>query len=361
MTRHKEQKGMGKELSINEDEKLDSTKMRIPGFDYLRVFFMISVIAGHANLTVTWAANLEKTVGPVPNFWDYFYFNIQSIAVPTFILISNLLFCLKPVTVGRIKNRLKKLSYLYVFWVGVWVYYTKPEIEMNFLSIVQFILRGGGWLFYFIAVLILMTLQTGLIAMISKKWQSVAFALSFLVLFLTEYYLTRDYRWLMDYYYWLPSCFVLIPCFAVWLSPRISHLVTNQRARLRWVCVFIVLTALSALIEWQYAAPHELLDEYRRWIPKHARYSPHFGAVAAVIASLGIRSQLGVVMRFLARNSLGIYCLHGFIIGGFVKLSDAFIGSYCPGLVIPLGCVGVIIACGMAAEFLRSAFRHRLI
>lgn len=322
---------------------------------------MISVISGHANLTVTWAANLEKTMGPGPNIWDYFYFQVQTIAVPTFILISNLLFCLKPITRERIKNRLIKLSYLYIFWVGVWVYYTKPVIETNAWSIAQFLLRGGGWLFYFIAVLILMTLQTGIMAMIPKRGKIAVALISILTLLGTECYLTTDYRWIKDYYYWLPSCFVLLPCFAVWLSPRLPYLRENARSRWRLFFVFLALSLIAALIEWHFAAPHDLLDEYRRWIPKHARFSPHLGAMAVVIACLGVHSQLGVVMRFLARNSLGTYCLHGFMIGGFVKMSDALIGKRFPSLVIPLGCLGVILFCAIAAEFLRRAFRHRLI
>lgn len=342
-------------------EAVPVARTSYPGFDYLRVLFMISVVTGHANFAVTWAAHLEQSIGQGPNIWDYFYFNVQSIAVPTFILISCLLFCMKPVTWGRTRARLQKLAFLYIFWVGAWVYYTRPVIEMNFLSLLEFFLRGGGWLFYFIAVLILMTVQTACIAVISRKWQIVVFCVSACVLFATEWYLTADYRWLDHYSYWLPLCFVLIPSFAVWIATQLPRWRDDKRARWRWALLLLVLSVVAGFIEWYFSAPRELLDEYRRWMPKHARFSIQFAALALVILASGVGRQPGVLMRFLAKNSLGVYCLHGFVIGGFLKTSQSLIGKQLPMLVIPVACLGVIFACAIASEFLRNALRQRLI
>ena len=334
---------------------------RLPGFDYLRVCFMLSVISTHANLVISWAVDLEKYVGLGPNFIDFFYLHIQSAAVPTFILLSSFLFCSKPVTWSRTRSRLKKLSFLYIFWVSAWVYYTRPVVEMNFLSILELVLRGGGWLFYFIAILILMTIQTAVIAVVSKKWQLFALGLCALILLVTEWYLTSNYRWMVTYYYWLPNCFVLLPSFAVWLSQNKTCFTTDSRTRWRWVLLLLTASIIAGLIEWHFSAPRELIDEARRWLPKHARFSIQFTALAIVIIGLGIRRQPGVIVKFLARNALGIYCLHGFVIGGFVKASRIIVGEYLPVLVIPLACVGVTVACALASEFLRKAFQHRLI
>lgn len=322
---------------------------------------MISVITGHANLTVTWAANLEQILGPGPNFWDYFYFNIQSIAVPTFILISSLLFCLKPVTWARTRSRLQKLACLYLFWVGAWTYYTKPTFEMTPLGLLEFLLRGGGWLFYFIAVLILMTVQTFVIARLSRRGLAIAFVLCALILLGTECYVGTHLRWVKGSYYWLPSCFALIPCFAVWLSTRSSRFATDPGTRWRWAITFLVVCVVAAVVEWQFAAPREVLDMSRRWVPKHARFSIQFGALAVVVLSLGIRRQPGRLVTFLARNSLGIYCLHGFMIGGFLRAADSVLGNRFPLLAIPAACLAVIAFCSLVSEFLRRAFRHRLL
>lgn len=322
---------------------------------------MVSVITGHANFAVTWAADLAGRIGQGPNFWDYFYFNVQSIAVPTFVLISNLLFCMKPVTWVRTQARLQKLAYLYVFWVGTWVYCTKPVIEMKALSLLEFILRGGGWLFYFIAVLILTTMQTAVIAVIARKWQAVALGVSAFILLATQWYVSIDYRWVKSNYYWVPSCFVLIPCFAVWLSQQLPLLATDNKARWRWALLLLAGSVATGLFEWHFAVPPELLDEFRKWVPKHARFSIQFASLATVILSLGIRRQPGPVVRFFARNSLGIYCLHGFVIGGFIKAAQGVLGDRFPLLVIPAACFGVILACAIAAEFLRRAFRQRLV
>lgn len=108
---------------------------RIWGFDYLRVFFMVSVIVGHANLVKGWADDLSVSHGPGPNFWDYFYFHLQSCAVPAFVLVSMVLFLLKTPNWERARARLVNLGYLYGFWVGAWVLYTKAKPERS------------GWLF----------------------------------------------------------------------------------------------------------------------------------------------------------------------------------------------------------------------
>lgn len=336
-------------------------KQKFPGFDYLRVCFMVSVITGHANFAVTWAANLEQHIGQGPNFWDCFYFNLQSIAVPTFILVSNLLFCMKPVTKERTLARLQKLACLYIFWVGAWVYYTKPHVEMQALSLLEFFLRGGGWLFYFIAVLILMTMQTAFIAGLSRKGQAIAFGICTLIFIGTVWYISMDYRWAKGAYYWVPTCFVLIPCFAVWLSRKLPQFASDPKARWRWALLLLAVSFVAALMEWRFAAPPGLMDEARKWLPKHARFSIQFASLAVVILSLGIHRQPGPVVRFLARNSLGIYCLHGFVIGGFVRAAQGVLGDRFPLLVIPVACFFVIVACALVAEFLRRAFRHRLV
>jgi|GEM_PF-1301374 len=342
-------------------EQVEPMKQKLPGFYYLRVGFMVSVITGHANLVVTWAANLERQIGQGPNIWDFFYFNVQSIAVPTFVLISCLLFCIKPVTPARTVARLQKLAYLYIFWVGTWVYYTKPAIDLSILGLLTFFLRGGGWLFYFIAVLIVMTMQTSLIAVISRKWQAVVFGICALMLLITEWYVTTDCRWTKSSFYWLPSCFVLIPCFAVWLSRHLPQFVNDPKARWRWILLLLAASMIAGLIEWRFAAPREMLDEGRKWIPKHARFSIQFASLATVILGLGIRRQPGAVIRFLARNSLGIYCLHGFVIGGFVKAAQFVFRDRFQPLAIPAACLGCIVACSLVAEFLRHAFRQRLV
>ena len=333
----------------------------LPGIDYLRAGFMLSVVFGHANFAIHWATVLAAKTGPGPNLADVFYFNVQSTAVPTFILVSILLFCLKPITFARTRSRLVRLGYLYLFWVCAWMYYTKPVIEWNVPWMTEFLLRGGGWQFYFIPVLILMTLQSALMSRLTRWGIHAAFLASVLILFATEWRATSDFRWTRQPYYWLPTCFVLLPCFAQWLVSQLPTLVADRAKRFRLAGLLGLAALVAAVVEWRYQAPAGLVDEARKWVPKHARFSIQFESLAIVVLSLGIRRQPGPVVAYLARNALGIYCLHGFVIGGFLKASQQLLGGKMPALVIPVACAGVVVACSLTAEFLRRALRHRLV
>lgn len=322
---------------------------------------MVSVIAGHVNLIVGLAAQRAMKIGPGPNFWDHFYFDLQSTAVPCFILISTLLFCLKPITWKSTRKRLTKLGYLYLFWVSAWIVHSKPMMKPGFAGLIELILRGGGWLFYFISVLILMTLLTAGISALNRRWRFLGYAASLGLFLATVLWISHDHRWTHGQYYWVPSSFALLPSFALWLAPKMSSLIDDRTARLRVAACFLVAAVAAALIEWHFSAPQGLIEESRKWVPKHARFSIQFSAMMIVVLSLGIRSRPGRIVSFFARNALGIYCLHGFIVGGVIKAVGLALGGRFPGLVLPLGIVATVCICAVGAEFLRRAFRERLV
>lgn len=345
--------------SFNESQ--GSKRLYLPGFDYMRVFFMVSVIAGHVNLITGLAAQRAGEIGPGPNFWDHFYFDVQSTAVPSFILISTLLFCVKPVTWESTLKRLTKLGYLYIFWVSAWIVHSKPILKPGVLGLIELTLRGGGWLFYFIAVLILMTLLTAGISALKGRGRLLGYAVSVGAFLATVLWVSHDHHWTKGSYYWVPTCFALLPCFALWLAPRMESLIEDRASRLRLAAGLLACGVVAALVEWHFSAPGSLIDESRKWVPKHARFSIHFDAAMIVVLSLGIRCKPGWIVSFLARNALGIYCLHGFIVGGVVKGVGLVLGGRFPALLLPLGIVATVCVCSLGAEFLRRAFRERLV
>jgi hypothetical protein len=343
------------------NESQVSKRLYLPGFDYLRVFFMVSVIAGHVNLITGLAAQRAGEIGQGPNFWDHFYVDLQSTAVPSFILISTLLFCVKPVTWESTLKRLTKLGYLYIFWVSAWIVHSKPMMKPGVLGLIELVLRGGGWLFYFISVLILMTLLTVGISALKGRWRLLGYAVSVGAFLATVLWVSHDHRWTQGQYYWVPTCFALLPCFALGLAPRLESLIEDRSARWRLAAGLLACGVVAALVEWHFAAPASLIEETRKWVPKHARFSISFDAAMIVVLSLGIRCKPGWIVSFLARNALGIYCLHGFIVGGVVKGVDLVVGGRFPALVLPLSIVATVCVCSMGAEFLRRAFRERLV
>jgi len=80
-----------------------------------------------------------------------------------------------------------------------------------------------------------------------------------------------------------------------------------------------------------------------------------------VLASLGIKKPIGGIGAFFARNTLGIYCLHPFVLMGCVKFATRILGGRAPGWEIPFGLVLLLIGCALVSEFLRRAFQSRLV
>jgi len=347
-----------KEGSSNASQDLG----HIQGFDYLRVFFMSMVLLAHTNFFATFALKRQAAVGPGPNIWDFLFFQLQSSAVPAFVLMSLLLFSVKTPTWKRSWDRVKKLAYLYVFWVTAWVLYSKSRPAPGLYGLFEFLIRGGGWVLYTFVVLMLLTPLCVMAHRMLQKSTWLGLAISMLVVIATFAYLHDDYKWVYDYYYWVPTCFVMMPFAAVLLVPRLKQLKSSTALRWKWVAGLLLIAAICSLAEWYFAAPSEFIQLLRRvWLPKHARPSVQFTAMALIVASLGVKAEVNGIVRFFARNSLGVYCLHPFVLRGIATPVQRIVDPIAPGLSILASCVVVAVFCSIVSEFLRLAFKQRLV
>ena len=334
----------------------------IQGFDYLRVFFMSMVLLAHTNFFATFGDQRQAAIGPGPNIWDLLFFQLQSTAVPAFVLMSLLLFSVKTPTWKRSWDRVKKLAYLYVFWVTAWVLYSKSRPEPGLYGLFEFLIRGGGWVLYTFVVLMIVTPLSVVAHRMSQKSTWLGLAISMLVVIATFAYLHDGYKWVRCYYYWVPTCFVMMPFAAVLLVPRLKQLKSSTALRWKWVLGLLLIAAICALVEWHFSAPSSYIDHLRRvWLPKHARPSVQFTAMALIVASLGVKSEVNVIVRFFARNSLGVYCLHPFVLRGIAAPVQRIVDPIAPGLSILASCVAVAVFCSLVSEFLRLAFKQRLV
>lgn len=333
----------------------------LQGFDYLRVFFMMMVLMAHGDFFRDLAVKREAVVGVGVNAWDYLFFHVQSTAVPSFILMSMVLFALKTATWGQCVDRVKKLAYLYGFWVGAWVLYSKVRPAPGIYEFLEFAFRGGGWLFYTFTVLMLLTPLCWLAVKLGPKGRWVGLAVSALAVLGTFLYLRMGFKWTHRSYYWVPTCFVMMPFVAVLLNPHLKLLQTSSRVRWKWVGILCLLSLASAWFEWRLAAPYDEITPFRTWLPKHARLSAQFGAVAMIVGSLGVKSRANSVVRFFAKNSLGVYCIHPFVLRGIMEPVKRLVNPVAPDLAILAGCVAAAVICSLVSEFLRRAFGHRLI
>lgn len=337
------------------------TDSHFDGFDYLRMIFMVMVLFAHTDLFAYFGNKHDALYGRGMNIWDLLYLQVQSCAVPTFVLMSMVLFCVKTPTWARAWNRIVKLSYLYGFWVGAWVIHSGLRPELSIYGILEFFARGGGWVLYTFFVLMFLTPMCCVAERLKKINVWIGPILAILVIVATFAYLVDDLKWTRKMYYWVPTSFVLAPFIAVWLTPKIHDL--RQSSKLRWkiACVFLVLAAISAAVEWQFSAAEQLHLYWRSYLPKHARPSVHLTAVAVIVLSLGVKTRAPKPILFFARNSLGVYCLHPFMLRGISQPVINFVTPFAPDFAILTGAIVVAIVCSVISEFLRKAFKERLI
>ncbi len=335
----------------------------IQGFDYLRVFFMMMVLLAHGDFFWTFGSQRQALVGAGPNVWDLLYYQVQATAVPSFVLMSMVLFTMKPPTWARAVDRIKKLAYLYGFWVGAWILYTKLRPEPGFYGLLEFVIRGGGWVLYTFTVLMIMTPLCSLAAWMNQRSKWLGPLISMLVVVGTFTYLVIGHKWSNRHYYWVPTCFTMMPFVAVLLIPHLKKFQTSSAFRWKWVGVMVLASLACALVEWRFSLPDEMIKTtgWRNWLPKHARLSVQFGAIATIMASLGVKSRANSLVRFFASNSLGVYCLHPFVLRGIMVPVQKIVDPIAPGLSILAGCLAVAVFCSLVSEFLRRAFKHRLI
>lgn len=334
---------------------------RMVGLEYLRVFFMVSVVAFHAGVVTEWAVRWQGDANVRANVFDVLSYNLQSVAVPCFFIISNFLFCLKPINRERLTARLIRLFSLYLFWVSLMVYHYRPEVNFSPAGIIRFFVSGGETFYYFLAVLILLSPVTFLVQKLHGAAMLCCGVISALALLATMIWLQQNYYFAQNMNHCIVTSYALVPMCAVLLARHRDKI--QSSARLAKYVGFSLVGAgiVASLIEWQFAAPGEYLDSYRMWLPKHARFSLYLFASALVIFAMRVSSKPGRFMSFMSKNALGIYCLHGFCIGEIVVLSRKVMAHWMPAAASAVGCILTVACCAAAAEFLRRALKRRLI
>ncbi len=333
-----------------------SVQTHLYGFDYLRVFFMSMVVLGHSEVFLQFGASCGKNI----NFWDYAWFEVQSTAVPAFVLISSMLFVMKPPDKRRILDRLAKLGYLYVFWVSAWVIYSKEKPDLNALSVLEFLLRGGGWHFYTFSVLIVLTPVSWIAYNLPGRAKWLGLIASVAIVYITFVWVRTGFKWVYHPYYWLPTCFIIMPFVAAILTPKLSIFLTSRKRCILWAVILLFAGIIAAFHEWSFAAPVSMNLDGRQWLPKAARLSIQFTAIAMVCLSFIRKKPPGIIIAFLAKNSLGVYCIHGFFLRYFSLISVKLVGGPSP-LSSCICAATLVVFSAFTTEFLRKLFRERLV
>lgn len=335
---------------------MKATTSHFPGFDWLRAIFICLVVVAHLNVFELLAAGMPDA--ETWNRHDVARFQVVYLAVPGFLLIATFLQSIKEQSRETHVRHFTGLAYLYLFWVGAWILATHARPDFSPWGLISFVFRGGGWAFYFFAELLIIQVVRALISNWKDRslWLGLLTTLS--VIAVGFAILVKEGKaWTSTSTYWWPICFLPMPFIGHLLARHHSGIVDSTGRLLRAVGAMALVTVVFSICEWRFAASAGAL-EGRPFLPEYLRISAVLGAACVVLASLRIRTAPRLV-RFISRNSLGIFCIHVFVLSRVnrtiaAKLPDPLISSLITCLVILFG--GACIA-----EVLRRCMKSRLV
>lgn len=293
------------------------------GLDYLRALMMLAVVAWHVKVFGrSDAFDPERWRGYVPELSDFLNFNFLLLAVPMFLLIAMFLVSMKAhMGPAYFRRRLKYLAILYIFWSALSIYAFHRDRETlhhlaNFRNLFMFSISGGESLFYFFFSLLVLTSIAWLIRRMSTRllWIFLGASMALVYVNSVEAILRPD-RWPLVAY-WNPLNFISY-AFVGALLWRYWQAGSFREWTVRY-CVLLALlgTAFVFLswIEWHWLPSHASLIVNGYMLPTYTRFSLVVGATILFLLSLGIRRPAPGWIKVLSESSLGIYCLHEFVL-----------------------------------------------
>lgn len=337
------------------------------GFDYLRAIMALGVLAYH--IRIFGQSNLfdiNEYMNHKITLSDLFNFHFCKLTVPVFFLVSIFLFLLKGAG-GNFRyfaQRIEKLIYLYLFWVGVVLLfygaagYFSNIWPKNFGDAVLFIVSGGYSAFYFFFSLIFLTLLSlyAIRLPVFVLWVLLTATGLFLGAFPVIVNLCSEYDYLIAF--WSPLNFPVYAFAAalVW-KYKMNGLDLSARGFNVCIIVSLVVFVLGAILEWKYLIGVHSFKYDGSALPSLTRISVVAGAVSLFLLSFRIKHKPNRIIRLLSDYSLGIYCLHPFLILAYEKafgpidLYQTNVGKF----------FIVLLISALSSVLLRRAFRRGLI
>jgi len=306
---------------------------RIEGIEYLRAIMSIFVVIWHmegGGQSLIFSKNYLEHVFTVSDFVN---FHLLLLAVPTFIFISIFLYASHRADKIVLKKRLKRILILLTFWPITFIIYNNsftnykgyqrlPVITPTSLNDFIFtILKAGDTIYYFFTSLIICLLISHLFIQLRQRFQILFFLLStgFLAC-LPE--ITKQ----IDLYplsaYWSPLNFIPFSFAAVLVAQNRGKVLANRKIIL---FTSIVLCILFSIFEWKYSIGSIFYYNQGFAIPAYTRTSLLFSVIAIFVIALDQRIKSTPAIKFMARYSLALYCLHPFLIIPIRNLVAIFI------------------------------------
>ena len=342
------------------------------GFVYLRAIMVTAVIVWHtklfggSNLSI-----IDRYSADGITLSVLICFNFLLLAVPTFFLMSLFLFSIKVKTnKSYFFHRIERLVYLYLFWTGLFLlvrYRCECDIFSTILSsgtknIMSFFAGQGISAFFFFFSLILLTFVSRLCIMLPRfiLWVLLAASLSLLWIF-PIIVISQSSPADPNFYqaslivYWNPLNFLPY----VFISALVSESVQKESFDLstshfrRTIGLLFLVFIATAVCEWLWIV-HRSNFIHSGYVPSYMRISVAAGASLFFLSSFFIRRPAGRLISFLSDYSLGMYCLHPFVMGAYMALIGQPEGNISYSVV-------VLIISAIGSYCFRRAFGKGLI
>ncbi|MEN6482208.1 MAG: acyltransferase [Anaerolineaceae bacterium] len=311
------------------DADLPKNGLRDSGVDMIKSVCIILVLIWHLQPISAYMMQTNSSFGVFG--WlsvDFLYRYVTTLAVPTLICISMVLFIKKSLlTDGYWKERLPRLILLFLFWTCIqFVFYLlaggrfPPTISTIIPDGGPGLPYVGGSVFYFLFALVICT---GVAAIFLKLSDKLKFIASTIVIFLSclVFIISSHYKSplkiteMENYYLYIPIAYYLVKY-------------QNKLVHYRMLFIFGYLLAVA------YEA-----GIVRSTTSAYARLSIVFGVLSLISIVLPVQFGRRPAMEFLSKYCLGIFCLHKY----WLYLFITFLGVIKSQVYVPIFLGGLIL------------------
>jgi surface polysaccharide O-acyltransferase-like enzyme len=266
---------------------------RNSALDYLKALLIAFVVIWHAR---PWLLTQSPLFLPKA-LLGFFYFNITTLAVPTFLLVSlHLYHRHRDSAPGYFRKRILRLGQVYLFWMGAqWLFAWAVTGQLAPIDI-RFLMDGGpgapyvgGSVFYYLADLLLLTLLEEAYARLPEAsrpllgWIMAGFSLAYIPV--AQIFHLSGTNYLEVFILYVPAAY---------------YATTLRRYRHAFALGWLVFSCLESF----------LIATFDVYMTPYIRWGNVLGALALMGYALSFTPPPSRIAETLSRYSLGIYAVH---------------------------------------------------
>jgi len=329
-------------------------KTHIEGIDYLRAIMSVFVVLWHLGGVGKSALYTQNFASHSITLPDVINFYVLLLAVPVFFFVSFYLFALAPKSKHLLFTRISRFFILAMFWVITFIFIMRggsnglinlyKYLVHSPLSAYVTIFNGGNSIYYFFSSLFFLVF----IAYVFHGARNIVLLIGLLITTLSLAIIpsiTEATGSILYGSYWSPLNFT--PYIFLGILFAKNHEVLT---RFKWKLVagsaigFIV----AAIFEWHFSIGVVHLKFQGYAIPAYMRPSLVFATciIGVILLTSNLRSN--VVVRFMAKYSLALFCLHPF----FVVFARNIVGN--DGVLDNLIATGLIVVLSYITAYILS-------